>query len=160
MYIIHFKWKDLLRSLAPTTVGSVTVIIPTECQTSIPHSITITPVFNTPDTEIGQTYLFVFFSRLPPRVRMTYACLINGNVETTCTLTTSEDLIVSDDYLLSYVHSENKNKMLTFIPVKMTIELFPLSSEPQQTTQTITSFDTPLIVKVSNDYSTGYCLPL
>ena len=91
---------------------------------------------------------------------MTYACLINGNVETTCTLTTSEDLIVSDDYLLSYVHSENKTKMLTFTPVKMTIELFPLSSEPQQTTQTITSFDTPLIVKVSNDYSTGYCLPL
>lgn len=118
------------RSLAQTVVGTVTVNFPT-CVTSIPSSFTMTPTFDTPDSESGKNYLFVFFSLSPPSLKITYTCQITGNEETTCTLTSPEEnLIISDSYILSHAYSEDKLNILTFESSKLTIENSPLSKEP------------------------------
>ena len=147
------------RSLAQTVVGTVTVNFPT-CVTSIPSSFTMTPTFDTPDSESGKNYLFVFFSLSPPSLKITYTCQITGNEETTCTLTSPEEnLIISDSYILSHAYSEDKLNILTFESSKLTIENSPLSKEPQILSQSITSFDSPLVIKYGIDNSAN-CLPL
>ena len=127
--------KSFLRKADPISITANT--IPTECQTSIPQSFTITPSGDT-----LKEYVAVFYLLEPPFSKLDYTCP-QGDTEITCTI--SESSIYSGHYSLSHIvpnNDETSTDYLNIDPITMKISLPPFSSIRQpQPSNTSTGFD-------------------